>query len=217
MHKKQQFILTATALRKEMQNLGIPDSTKDILLIHFEEIGYLHKFVIEINNEELECYKISEETFPDKNLPTVSTKERASLMLKLNIDNISAKLETLEQKISNSNEEAIKMVKSKRREVAKYLIKQKHMFQTYWERFAILKYQLENQLLKIDTLEANDNLLKAFKLAEAAHKSIKTDLKEVNEVLENLEMRAEEQDEINSVVQQHANQVIGSSVILLIK
>ena len=180
------------------------------MLIHFEEIGYLHKFVIEINNEQVDCFKISEEMFPNKGAPYVSAKERATLMLKLNIDNISSKLETLERKILSSHEETLKMLKLKRREVAKYLLKQKHMFQNYWEKFAILKYQLENQLLKIDTLEANDNLVKAFRLAEAAHKSIKTDLKDVEEVLENMEMRAEEQEEISAAVQQHENLLLGN-------
>ena len=195
LQKKKTFLLSATCLKKEMSDLDFSESTKELLLIHNEEIGYLQKFVIEINNDEVECYKVSEEINPSKGITYVSPKERATLMLQLNIENIAAKLQTLEKKISDSHNEAVKMVKMKRKEVAKYLLKQKHMFQSYWEKFAILKYQLENQLLKIDTLEANDNLVKAFKLAETAYKSIKTDLNEVEEVLENMDMRMEEQEE----------------------
>ncbi len=180
------------------------------MLIHFEETGHLQRFNVTINGEDVDCYKVSEEMFTNRGVPYVSAKEKATLMLKLNIENISAKLETLERKILGSHDEAVKMVKLKRKEVAKYLLKQKHLFQGYWEKFAILKYQLENQVLKIDTLEANDNLVKAFKLAEAAHKSIKTDLKEVEEVLENMEMRMEEQEEIAAAVQQHGQTMLGT-------
>lgn len=191
--------------------MGIADSTKDILITHFEGIGCLHRFTIEINFEQVDCFKFSNEVQPPQEEPYVSAKEKATLLLKLNIENLAVKLESLERKIQSSHEEAKKMLKLKRREVAKFLIKQKHMFQNYWDKFAILKYQLENQLLKIDTLEANDNVVKAFKLAEAAHKSIKTDLNEVEAVLENMDMRTEEQEEIAAMVQQHAN-IIGGTV-----
>jgi hypothetical protein len=179
------------------------DSAREILLIHIEETHLVHKFQITINNEPVECYKLPEEGLHGQSTAYVSSKEKATLMLRLNIDNIGAKLDILDRKIQSSQEEARTMARLHRREVALYLLRQKRLFQGYWEKFAILKYQLESQIYKLEILEANDNLVQAFKLAEAAHKSIKTDLRDVEGVLENMQLRAEEQEQIDSMVQEH--------------
>ena len=104
------------------------------------------------------------------------------------------------------------MVRTKRKDVAKYLLRQEHMFRKYWDKFAILKYQLESQLLTIDTLEANHNLVKAFKMAEDAHKSIKTDLNNVEELLSNLKEYEEDQDKLNELINEHVEDGMNESV-----
>eukprot|EP00826_Nyctotherus_ovalis_P041074 TRINITY_DN4100_c0_g2_i3.p1 TRINITY_DN4100_c0_g2~~TRINITY_DN4100_c0_g2_i3.p1 ORF type:complete len:234 (-),score=88.82 TRINITY_DN4100_c0_g2_i3:9-710(-) len=186
----------------------MPEGTKELLLIHFEEIGHLHKFSVEMNAEQIECYKITDDAYPVKGGFYVSDKERATMLLQLNVEQISQKLEILAQKIFSSHEEASKLLKVKRKNKAKLMLRQEHTYHNYWESFAVLKHQLENQLSKIDALEGNQSLETTFKLAEAAHKSIKTDLKEVEEVLKNIDMRMEEQDDINPQVQNSSDDEI---------
>lgn len=201
LRKDKQLVLTLSQLRNQISNIEMPEGTKELLLIHFEEVGHLHKFSVELNGEQIECYKITDDAYPVKGGFYVSEKERATMLLQLNVEQISLKLETLAQKIFSSHEEAAKLLKVKRKNKAKLMLRQEHTYHNYWESFAVLKHQLENQLSKIDALEGNQSLETTFKLAEAAHKSIKTDLKEVEEVLKNIDMRMEEQDDINPQVQ----------------
>ena len=184
-----------------MHEIEVSEPTRELMIIHFEEIGHLHKFVVEMNDEQIECYKITDNVYPVKGSLYVSDKEKATILLQLDVEQISLKLETLAQKILGSHDEASKLMKNKSKDKAKLMLKQEHAFQNYWESFAVLKHQLENHLAKIDALEGSHSLDITFRLAEAAHKSIKTDLKEVEEVLKNIDMRMEEQDELNPLGQ----------------
>lgn len=200
LRKDKQLVLTLSQLKNQITNIRMPEGTKDFILIHFEEIGHLHKFSVQVNEELIDCYKVTDDPYPIKGSFYVSDKEKVTMLLQLIVEQLSEKLEGIAQKIFSFHEEASKALK-KSKNKAKLMLRQEHAFHNYWETFAVLKCQLENQLSKIDALQGSQNLETTFTLVQAAHKSIKTDLKEVEEVLKNIDMRVEEQDDINPQVQ----------------
>ena len=201
LRKDKQLVLSLSQLKSQINNIEIPEGTKELLLIHFEEIGHLHKFSVELNTEHIDCYKITDDAHPIKGSFYVSDKEKVTMLLQLIVEQTSEKLEVIAQKIFSSHEEASKLLKVRRKNKAKLMLKQEHAFHNYWKSFAVLKHQLENQLQRIDALQGSQSLETTFRLVEAAHKSIKTDLKEVEEILKNIDMRMEEQDDINPSAQ----------------
>jgi len=202
-------------IKKELESLKTSDTSKELLLIHYEEAGNLYKFTLDINGEHVECYKVLKDSYSMKEKIEATPKEKATIMLQLNIDNLAAKLDTLQKRISGFHNEAVKMRNAKRKDVAVYLLRQKKLFQKHWDRFTILKYQLEEQLLTIDNLEANNNLMKAFKLVENAHKSLKVDIKDAEELFDNLKEHKEEHDGINELIRQSANEMCDITVKLV--
>ena len=107
------------------------------------------------------------------------------------------------------------LMRNKKIKLAKFLLLQKRDVSSNCEKFAMLKMQLEKQVLKIETWEAHANLLEVFKLAEKAHRSIKTDISEVENLFESLQSREEKSQELAMMVDQYTNKDLPSVFIYI--
>jgi hypothetical protein len=182
-------------------NKGIKEETIRLVLIHMENTHRLRSFKVEMTDQTIDCVKILNSNSKDE----IELKEKAILLLKLNIDNLDKKLQKIEKTENSLYLSVKKMLRNKRKEVAKSLLIRKKNYSKHYEKYAILKYELENELLQLETLEANENLFNAIKLSEEAHKSIHLDLKKIEEVFENLKEEKEKEEEVEGLISQFSD------------